>query len=133
MIIMKKLMVLLIVICAIAACKKEKEDIIQLQGSWIEISQLKDSFVFDNSDFEGMVILHREKVLSNGQLIPKMGDGTYNYSIQNNTIEIVYGLSSCHCSSMYHFYFDESEGKLIIGNFYDGTKDINEPIEFRKL
>lgn len=132
---MKHTIFILIAVIALISfgCEETEFNIDSLNGSWIESSSRADTLVFDSNEFEGWLYLNRVKELRNGYMLPKIGSGSYDYEISNDSIVLQYHLSSCMCPKSYTFEILSGEDKLKIGNFYDDDIPLGEMLTFEKL
>ncbi len=127
---MKPYTIILVLIWSLMACSKNKIDIQNLVGVWIEDSQKKDSIEFTTLLNNSCFILNRERVLYNGLLQPKSKSGPYTYKINNNNkIQLQWFLSSSINNSQYHFKVKGN--RLEIGNFYDAS--LSNILVFHKI
>ncbi len=106
-----------IVIIAIIlfGCTKPKQTIQPvLTGKWVEMNVKTDTITFVT---DGMIIMSRPKVVSNGFLVPQGGDGPYSYKLLPGKITLQWTLSSMISNNSYSFI--QSADKIVIENFYD--------------
>ena len=129
---MKKLLFPVIFVLFLISCEENDNENILLNGVWIENSQRMDTLVFNNQGSEGLFILNREREIRNGYLLPIECAGPYNYSINGDSINLRYGLSSSFESFNYYFWLDKDNESLEIGNFYEDSLSSNNIFTFRK-
>lgn len=110
-----------LVILTLAACEKNNDKNISLNGVWIESSYSNDTLVFSNQTHSGLFVLNRGLEVRNGYLLPKDFAGVYDYKISGDSISLQYSLLNCICRKNYYFNFDEINSKIEIGNFYEDS------------
>lgn len=101
----------------------------ELKGEWIESDARMDTLTFQNLDGLPLMNLNRGKELINGNLLPKIYSGPYDYIITAEKIALRSMLSSNSTFTDYYFLVDDST--LSIGNFFDFKGDTI--VTFEKL
>ncbi len=110
-----KIIIFFILASIFVSC--EKNDLVNLKGSWVEIDTQTDTIVFSTNAKTGSFILYRGSEIKNGHKLPKAGSGPYNYEIFNESINLISGLSSSMESNDYYFKIIEPGKRFQIGVF----------------
>lgn len=113
---------LLISLCLIGCQSSENVTPETITGSWVEASARRDTLYF-NVDQTGThspnyLLVQRGKAPNpDGYLIPKLGSGIYQFSIQNNRIYVHSLLSSSSTGAEYAITFND--GQIQVENFFE--------------
>lgn len=129
---MKKQLLIGFLVLFLISCEENDNEKILLNGTWIESSQRVDTLVFNKQSSEGLFILNREREIRNGYLLPIAYAGPYNYSINEDSINLRYGFSSSFESYNYYFSLDIDNEILEIGNFFEDSLSKNVILTFLK-
>jgi hypothetical protein len=112
----------------------EKDEISsKLSGTWIEFTNRNDTIDFESLSSEDVFVVRRGYEFHSGYILPKHGSGVYRYKLNSDTIMINNMLWSCLCYPSYYFQMDAANHRFIIGNFYDTTLAVAQPITFIRI
>ena len=92
---------------------------ISLEGSWVETSTKSDTLKFVFLDDGETMILDRGTEIRNGNILPKLGSGPYDYEIVGDEISLRWFASSS--MSFNSYYFKQTNDKIEIGDFYEAN------------
>jgi hypothetical protein len=103
-------------------------------GIWVDASSFSDTLIFnsafnDPGDPRQYFELRRGTEMRNGQKVPKIGAGIYEYKLSGNSISVYNLISSCYCFSDYYYASGEN---LLIGDFYE-SKEPTRILTFVRL
>ena len=112
------------------SCEKNSIERNMADGIWIEKTQGMDTLVFDRHD--NLFDLNRGTELQNGYLLPKFASGTYSYELKDDSIYLIYMLSSSLQKHIYYFEIDSEKGELQIGNFFVDSLNSNNILTFSR-
>src|SRR5690606_11155050 len=122
----------IIFVLVFLSCSKDNSDFVNssdLKGKWIEIQTRVDTLSFESLDNLAIMNLNRGKEIRNGNLLPKLKSGPYEYKVIEEYISLRWVLSSN--SNFNDYYFKIIGNKLNIGNFYGSTS--GETLTFERL
>ncbi|MEK6480035.1 hypothetical protein WJR50_21005 [Catalinimonas sp. 4WD22] len=112
-----------------SSCQEDENDVIMLDGSWVESVDKADTLVFRRG--ESFFLLNRGKEERNGHLLPKYGAGMYEYSIDDDTISVRNLVSSF--LGFYNTFINIEQDRLIIGDFYQKDTTSQQSLIFEKI
>lgn len=120
-------------ITVLSCCERGDDNISQLKGTWVEVTNHSDSIDFDRWETEDIFILRRGYELKNGEWQPIFGSGIYSYKCSKDSIKINNMLWSCMCYPSYYFKMNSTSTAFEIGNFYDTSMVQNKRITFYRI
>ena len=108
-------LIIIVVLFAIGACRKNVISPVQISGVWIESKNSADTLVFG---YDNLLELKRGKMatLRSAFSAPGHGSGLYSYRFTQDSIALNYLLLSTHVSKSFPFKMEGN--KLYIGDFY---------------
>jgi hypothetical protein len=127
---MNKSLLIGFILLVLMGCEKDLIETQQLKGTWVESEFKSDTIVFGN--MPEMLTLNRGKELRDSFLLPIYHSGPYTYQIDNDSINIRWGLSSTLVTSKYYFEFDNKNDRIKIGNFFIDSLSSNKILVFYK-
>lgn len=114
------------------SCSKNEskpKDAIEFNGKWVESKARIDTLSFETSENSNLMIFLRGTEMRDGNLLPKVFSGPYEYRIEEDKIWLYWQLSS---NSNFNDYYFKLNGNLIeMGNFYES--ELGEILNFEKL
>lgn len=112
-------------------CEKDTADKVIVDGTWVETTQKMDTLLFlDNNQ---KFTLNRGTEIRGGQLLPKYLSGPYSYTLQEDSIALVWQASSCLCKVNYYFKIDTNKDQIQIGNFFIDSLSNNVVLTFNRI
>lgn len=128
----------IIFVCVFSSCQKiEFPDPSTLpkglKGSWVEISTLSDTIIFNSNKDTGMLNLHRGYEIRNGYRLPIIGSDGHKYIILSDSIRIIGGLSAAFFDKTFFFKYDEPNLTINIGKFFEYIDTKKTILTFRKI
>jgi len=115
------------------SCEKHDDEFVGLKGTWIGTYDNNDTIIFKSSSTTGSFVLNRGYETRNGYILPKLGSGPYSYKISNDSINVLWLLSSSGYGTNVYFKLHESEKSFQIGIFTTGFVTNLAIVEFQKI
>lgn len=115
------------------SCEKHDDEFIGLKGTWIGTYDNNDTIIFKSSSTTGSFVLNRGYETRNGFILPKLGSGPYSYKISNDSINVLWLMSSSGYGTNVYFKLHESEKRFQIGIFTTGFVTNLAIVEFQKI
>ncbi len=128
-----RLLTLVFIVVFFISCEKHDNEIIGLKGTWIGTYDNNDTIIFKSSSTTGSFVLNRGYETRNGYVLPKLGSGPYSYKISNDSINVLWLLSSSGYGTNVYFKLREPEKRFQIGIFTAGFVTNLAIVEFQKI
>ena len=104
-----------------------------LTGSWVETTTGIDTISFNSNNESGYFNLSRGFAMTNGYWLPRIGSTYYSYTISEDSITVIDGLSNSMEGGTYYFMFDEPILTINIGKFSKYISTKKSVLTFRKI
>jgi len=104
-----------------------------LTGSWVETTSGADTISFNSNDESCYFNLSRGFAMTNGYWLPRIGSTYYSYTISEDSITVIDGLSNSMEGGTYYFMFDEPILTINIGKFSKYISTKKSVLTFRKI
>ncbi|MDX2413983.1 MAG: hypothetical protein QNK33_02215 [Bacteroidales bacterium] len=128
----KTLFCVSVIILIIGGCEKSPD--FKYFGSWVETIEESDTIVFDIDSYSRLFYLDRGTELRNGYLVPRAGSGIYYYELSEDSISVMWGLSSSIYMTNWYIELSNDEESFKIGKFYpEGPETEEDYLVFRKI
>lgn len=124
---MKNFRLIFLVVIAIFSGCEEDENILELEGIWVEKTMAKDTLVFNSPEYDfgkDWFELRKENMVSTGP---------YEYELFSDSISIHWFLSGSMTWQNYYFKMTRTNREFMIGRFYDSEELRRDLLSFVRV